>query len=133
MTFLSKKKIKVWIWTVICRETGKMIDFELGNRDTETFLRLWERIRDINCQVYYTDNWGSYKEVLPPEQHVISKRETCLVESRNSQIRTYGRRFFRKSKSYSKSRDMIYNGMMLVINKINQTADTNPKFQVQTI
>jgi len=46
---------------------------------------------------------------------------------------SYGRRFFRKTKSYSKSRDMIYNGMMLVINKINQIADTNPKFQVQII
>jgi insertion element IS1 protein InsB len=94
----------------------------MGDRDTNTFKRLWDRISSIPCGTYFTDNWDSYKELIPRSKHVISKGETCVVESKNSQIRTYGSVFHRKTKCVSKSMEMINKQMLLVTSKINEIA-----------
>lgn len=120
----------MWGWTAVDRATRKIIDFELGARDTKTFERLWKRISKIPCSIYCTDNWDSYKKLIPKNKHVISKKETYTVESKNSQIRTYGSVFHRKTKCTSKSKIMIYNQTLLTVNKINLIASKqNEKHQ----
>lgn len=42
-----------------------------------------------------------------PEQHVMTKSETHLIESSNSSIRDNLARFNRKTKRYSKSSEML--------------------------
>lgn len=71
---------------------------------------------------YCTDNWSSYRDLIPKRKHTISKEETCVVESKNSQIRTYGSVFKRKTKCTSKIMPMIYNQMLMAVNKINEIA-----------
>ena len=122
MALLSKKKKKRWIWTAVNRATGEIIDFEIGCRGTKTFRRLWRRLCSIRCTTFFSDNWHAYRELIPRQKHVVSKGETCLVESKNSQIRNYGSPFRRKTKCVSKTQIMIYNQMLLVVNKINAIA-----------
>lgn len=110
-----------------------MVDFEIGDRNAKTFKRLWNRIKEINCQVYCTDYLKVYRKFFPPEKHIQSKKETYTVESKNQQIRNYVRRFFRKTKSYSKSKTMIYLGMMMATNKINKLAVTKNKKHLKLI
>ena len=98
-----------------------LLDFEIGDRDTNTFEKLWKRISKISC-IYYSDNWDSYKELIPKKKHKIGKKDTSMIESKNSQIREYGSCFKRKTKCVSKSEKMIYNQMLLVVNKINRLA-----------
>ncbi|WP_412707645.1 hypothetical protein [Candidatus Rickettsia kedanie] len=54
--------------------------------------------------------YGKYQLVL---QHVVTKAETALVESKNSLIRHYLARFNRKTKQYSKALDIIENSLLL--------------------
>jgi IS1 family transposase len=81
---------------------------------------------------YCTDNWSPYRDLIPKRKHTISKEQTCVVESKNSQIRTYGSVFKRKTKCTSKIMPMIYNQMLMVVNKINEIAMKNLKKKVQS-
>ncbi|MBM3327637.1 MAG: IS1 family transposase [Calditrichaeota bacterium] len=42
--FLEKNH-KIWIWKAVCRDSGRLIDWECGNRDQSTFQRLMNRLR----------------------------------------------------------------------------------------
>jgi len=99
----------------------------MGDRKTTTFSKLWNRVKNIECESYFSA-WHSYERVLPKGKHVISKKETYTVESKNSQIRSYGSCFKRKTKCVSKSKEMIYKHLLLVVNKINDIARNKYKF-----
>jgi len=70
--------------------------------------------------MFATDHWKSYEDFIPPEQHVQSKAETFTVEGYNSRIRHYLARFKRKTKSYSKSDQMIEISLKLLMKKLNE-------------
>lgn len=76
-----------------------------------------EVINTIN--IIATDGNYSYDKVINSEcnkdckKHIISKSETCLVESYNSSIRDTFARFRRRTKCYSKSLKMVYYSMLM--------------------
>lgn len=78
----------------------------IGHRDTTTFQRLWEKVKRPGCS-YFTDDWDSYAELIPPEQHVIGKRGTQLIESNNANTRHRLARMTRRTKVVSKSEHML--------------------------
>lgn len=49
----------------------------------------------------------AFKRINIQEPHLMTKRETHLIESSNSSIRDNLARFNRKTKRYSKSREML--------------------------
>lgn len=76
--------------------------------------RLEERYNiDISASDYYTV-YGQYKI---SKRHIMTKKETALVESKNALIRHYLARFNRKTKRYSKAIDMIENSILMLFNK----------------
>jgi insertion element IS1 protein InsB len=108
-----------WIWTSVDRENREYIDFHLGNRGTETGKKLWNRVKDYAQGFVMTDYWKSYKEMIPSEQLIQSKKETYTVESYNGVIRHFLARFRRKTKCYSKSEEMIEYSLLLLMAKRN--------------
>ena len=48
------------------------------------------------------------------EKHIISKSETCLAESFNANLRYYLARLHRKTKCYSKCRDMLLLSVLML-------------------
>ena len=78
----------------------------VGDRDTATFRRLWQKVGRPDC-AYYTDNWTSYAEVIPPRQHIVGKDGTQRIESDNSNTRHRVGRFTRHTKVVSRSERMI--------------------------
>jgi IS1 family transposase len=54
-----------------------------------------------------TDDWKSYRKVIPPHLLIQTKALTTTVESVNSQVRDYLARFNRRTKRYSKSPYMV--------------------------
>jgi insertion element IS1 protein InsB len=67
-----------------------------------------------------TDGNPSYAEVFGEDidlKHVVTKSETCLVESYNSVLRYYLARLHRKTKCYSKSEEMLRLSISLLFNK----------------
>ena len=93
----------------------------MGSRGKKTGRELWERIKNIECNSYCTDYWEAYKDFIPSNKHIISKKETFTIEGINSNFRHFVARFHRKTKCYSKSDEMIECTLKLLINKFNYT------------
>lgn len=93
----------------------------MGSRGKATGRKLWQKIKDIECTTYYTDYWEAYDDFIPPDKHIMSKKQTYTIEGYNSVIRHYCARFHRKTKCYSKSDRMIECTLNLLIYKINYT------------
>ena len=64
-------------------------------------------MKQLNNCTFYTDNWDTFSEVLPPERHVIGKAHTIAIEHNNSNTRHHLGRFTRRSKVVSHSPLMI--------------------------
>ena len=82
-------------------------------------MKLWEKIKELDVSIFYSDHWKSYKEFVPAEKLVQTKAETYTAESYNSRIRHYLARFKRKTKCYSKSQTMMEISLKLLFLKLN--------------
>jgi len=78
-----------------------------GERDTNTFSRLLNRILGWNARYYFADGWQSYAELIPPAFLTQSKVETHLIESNNMPQRHWFARFRRKTCVVSRSEEMV--------------------------
>jgi insertion element IS1 protein InsB len=79
---------------------------------------LWNGLKHNVLKYVCTDGNPSYTEVLGEDadlKHVVTKSETCLVESYNSVLRYYLARLNRKTKCYSKSTDMLRLSIQLLL------------------
>ena len=103
----------------ICRDSAQILAFEIGTRGLKTGKKLWEKIKNIPCKHYCTDDWEVYKQFIPKKKHICSKAETYTIESYNALFRHYLARFHRKTKCYSKSVHMIEVSALLLISKLN--------------
>ena len=84
--------------------------FEIGPGKSSVLRKLINKIGENNLKIVCTDGDFSYDEELGMNadiKHVVSKSETCLVESYNSVLRYYLARLHRKTKCYSKSALML--------------------------
>ena len=82
-------------------------------------MKLWNKIKANVKGKVMTDYWKSYKEMIPEEKLIQTKKETYTVESYNGLIRHFLARFRRKSKCYSKSIDMLRYSLILFFAKRN--------------
>jgi IS1 family transposase len=91
----------------------------------ELYDKVKERIQDIAC--IFTDANSCYDVAFRryniPEPHIMTKRETHLIESSNSSIRDNLARFNRRSKRFSKCWKMLDLSLNLFFNrhKLNLT------------
>ncbi len=68
-----------------------------------------------------SDHWAAYKTIVPKENLIQSKAETFTVEGYNSLFRHFLARMRRKSKCYSKSKEMLEYSILLLMHKRNGT------------
>jgi len=67
------------------------------------------------------DFWKSYKVMIPENILTQSKKETYTVESYNETLSHFLARFRRKTKCYSKSKEMMkYSGVLLIAKRNNE-------------
>jgi insertion element IS1 protein InsB len=79
----------------------------LGNRDTATFQRLYDKVKHLEKCIFYTDDWDAFSKVLPKERHIVGKKHTVAIEQDNSNTRHHLGRFTRRTKVVSKSDVMV--------------------------
>lgn len=101
------------------RNGKRFLNCEVGSRDTETGRKLWDAIKNNDIIDVMTDYWKPYEKFVPPALHTQSKGETYTVEGYNSLFRHFLARLRRKSKCYSKSKDMLKYSVMLLMLKRN--------------
>jgi insertion element IS1 protein InsB len=77
--FCRFKKNKLWLIKAIDRSTGRTVAWVLGNRDTATFQRLYDKVRHLTGCTFYTDDWKAFAQILPPERHIAGKAHTIGI------------------------------------------------------
>ena len=94
---------------------------DFAHASYETLRKFWNKIIETNeVEMVCTDRNPSYAEVFGADadlKHIVTKSETCLVESYNSVLRYYLARLHRKTKCYSKSEKMLRLSITLLLNK----------------
>ena len=103
----GSRKNKLWIWKAYRRETGELIDWECGNRDKETLSRLMNRLSAWDVELYCTDNWTVYPEIIEEDKLLQTKAQTFYLEQNNGRQRHWYARFRRKSIVVSKTLEMV--------------------------
>ena len=112
------KRNSVWTWTAVVEEVdgSRWVDFEVGARSEDTFLRLYERLPE--AERYRTDAYKVY-EWLPHNRHEVGKgSEVNRNEGLHSVLRGKLNRLTRKTKGYSKSVQMLRDSVALVCLRI---------------
>jgi hypothetical protein len=71
------------------------------------YMELYEKVKHIKDCIFYTDNWSSFSEVLPPERHVVRKTHTVTSERDDSNTRHHLGRFTRRTKVVSRKVAMV--------------------------
>ena len=82
----------------LAQQSGLILSARVG-KHTDTFLA--ELITSTNgktdCKIWYTDDWGGYERVLPPEVvHSVGKENTQRLERTNGIIRQQTGRWHRR-------------------------------------
>jgi insertion element IS1 protein InsB len=101
--FLPRKTNKVWIWKAYDRATGRLVDWECGDRDERTFRRLFERLARWKVRLFGSDSYVVYPLVLAVGRHYQGKGETVAVERNNAQQRHWTAALRRRSIVVAKS------------------------------
>ena len=99
----GKKRQEVWIWTAVIElpDGRRCVDFEVGDRSGETFLRLYERLPE--AEWYYSDDYGVYGSWLPAERHIVGKGKLAnRNEGLHSEYRGRLKRLARATTGYTK-------------------------------
>lgn len=105
-SFVAKKSEKRRLWTAICRRTGQIVAFVIGDRSEETCRQLWQVIPQTyrSCPSF-SDFWKAYARVFPKETHQsVGKEtgETAHQERWYNTLRQWLGRYTRKTLSFSK-------------------------------
>ncbi len=105
-SYVGKKANQRWLWHAIDHHTGKVLAYVLGDRKDNVFLKLKELLEPFGIRQFYTDDWGAYGRHLPPEKHLIGKRNTQKIERKHLTLRTRVKRLTRKTICFSKLEKM---------------------------
>ena len=62
------RKNKLWVWKVIDHQSRKLIGWEFGKRDTETFTNMLESMNFEEFPYVYADHYAVYKECVQQEK-----------------------------------------------------------------
>jgi insertion element IS1 protein InsB len=108
-----KEARKLWIWKALERGTGRLIDWQCGDRDQVTLERLLGRLEPWGVRLFCTDDWAPYDAALPAGRHYVGKDQTQGIESNNARQRHWFARFRRRTCVVSRSVEMVEATMAL--------------------
>ena len=111
--FHHEKAKKLWIWKAYCRETGHLVAFTFGDRDTGALIDLISKLKEFNIKVFFTDHFGPYQKLIPDHMLVQSKSETVAVERNNGRQRHWLAAFRRRSIVVTKSLKVLESALAL--------------------
>jgi len=116
-SYMQNKTNQRWTCYAIDKKSGYILAWHNGKRRDKDFLVLWELLKPLNIERYYTDDWGSYSKYIPSHQHQIGKDETWKIERKNLNFRTHIKRLNRKTICFSKNETIHDNviGLYIVV------------------
>jgi len=122
--YRGSKANKLWIWTAFDRATGRLVDWECGERDRATFARLLDRLRRWSPRLVCTDEYAVYEQGLAVGRHYAGKDQTVAPERTHGRLRHWLARFRRRTCVVSRSTEMVDRSIALAAHlHINRDAD----------
>ena len=88
-SFVFSKENQRWLWLALDHQTGRILAYTFGRRKDDVFRTFQVMLKPFGVTMFYTDDWGSYQRNIPPQQHVISKKNTQTIERKNLTLRTH--------------------------------------------
>ncbi|WP_371265047.1 IS1 family transposase [Pleurocapsa sp. PCC 7327] len=113
-TFIGKKN-KIWVWTALDKDYCEILEDVISDRRAKTFELLWKKVKHGNCYFGITDGYKVYPKFLPDGDQIISKISMTRVEGETSRLRHDLARLHRKTFCYSKSKEMLFLSIKLLI------------------
>ena len=108
----GRQELGIWTAVVAEAEGRWWRDFEVGPRDEAPFLRLYARLPE--AAKYSADKYGVYNW-LPTNRHEARKgREANRNEGLHSVLRGKLNRLVRKTKGYTKVKEMLIGSLALL-------------------
>ena len=103
-SFVGRKSNKQWIWIAMDARSRQVITFYVGDRSRKSARKLWESLpRNYREKgTFYTDDWHSYKGIIPADRHRVIKGKSNHIERFNCTMRQRISRLVRKALSFSK-------------------------------
>jgi len=103
-SFVGNKENKQWIWLAIDPNTKQIIGCYIGDRSKDSARKLFDSLpKEYQKNAhFYTDDYVSYKGVIPESRHTISKGYTNHIERFNGTLRQRASRVVRQALSFSK-------------------------------
>jgi IS1 family transposase len=103
-TYVGSKKNKVWLIYAYHRETGEIVAYVWGKRNSKTARKLRTKLKDlrVSFDIIYTDDWDSFKTAFYNDNLIVGKENTVGIEGNNCRLRHRIRRAFRKTCCFSK-------------------------------
>ena len=87
-TYVGRKLDKIWIGSAVDHLASGILAMEIGDRSGQTFIKLWQRIKNWNSCKYFTDGYCIYAIYIPPLRHqVLPKTQLTRVEGENTRLR----------------------------------------------
>ena len=105
-SFVKNKNNQRWLWYAIHHDTGEILAYTFGKRKDSVFLKLKKLLKAFQIEIYYSDNWISYKKYIEKKKHKVGKKNTQKIERKNLTLRTRIKRLARKTICYSKTEYM---------------------------
>ncbi|GET41987.1 insertion element protein [Microseira wollei NIES-4236] len=112
-TFIGQKKQALGLDSF--RQEIWILEYVIGDRSAKKFAKLWKKIKHWQCYFWMTDGYKVYPKFLPDGDQIISKTSMTRVEGENSRKRHYLARLHRKTFCYSKSEEMLFLSIKLLI------------------
>ena len=123
-TFVGTRKNPIRIWTAVNRDSRTFAGIYVGDGTSKSLKSFLKCLRaEYTVDIVCTDGNYCYekyvKRAFRGVRHIVTKAETCLVESLNAVLRHYLARLRRKSFCYSKSLDMLRYSVLLFVQQFN--------------
>lgn len=89
-----------------------------SGREFSDYFPMAERLKSTyNIDHLCTDGFDVYAKYSISQHHHTTKKETALVESKNSLLRNFLARLNRRTKRFTKSNEMLYLSILLLFNQ----------------
>ena len=121
-SFVEKKKNQCWLWLAYSPKHRQMLAFSLGKRTDESLRNLLLKLSKVQITRFHTDNWESYRNLIPEVRHWIGKAGTQRIERQNLNFRTHLKRLQRKTICFSKSKKMLEAVVKLYVHQLNSSS-----------
>jgi insertion element IS1 protein InsB len=107
MYLCQKKENKIWVVYALCRETGKVVSFNVGKRTNKTLKRVIQTVENADPKQIITDKLKNYRYLIDRNLHSTKYRGINHIERMNLTLRTHLKRLNRRSLTYSRSTTIL--------------------------